>query len=149
MKQIFTILSILLLNAWGSSPDPNKCRVKVTIQNNSDKNIYFNSGSGTPQIGFGYNPLKSGDYFKIVPNASKSDIFGRDRGCYEDLFKENNNKLYYLLYDEQVLLNEPWDTIVKYDKVLKRYSFTVEQMQSANWVIRACWKNTIHLYSIN
>ena len=131
-KIIFTTI-ILIFCSCGPRPDPANCHIKVTIQNNSDMNIYYIANGGNP-ISV-YNPLRSEDYFKIVPGTLKIHGFGRDRGCYEELFSENNNKLYYLLYDEQVLLNNPWDTIVKYDKVLKRYSFTVQEMQAVNWVI--------------
>lgn len=113
--------------------DDANCHVAVNIINNSNKVIYF--GGRNPSSNIGYNPLKSGDYFKIVPGDTKKDIYGRERGCYEDLFTESNDKLYYLFYDEQVLLNNTWEDIIANDMVLKRYSFTLEEMQAANWTI--------------
>ncbi|MEP7093384.1 MAG: hypothetical protein ABI793_04935 [Flavobacterium sp.] len=133
MKNIFIMALVTLFVSCAPEKDDANCHVSVNIINNSNKVIYFGGIGGTPAIG--YNPLKSGDYFKIIPGASKIHAFGRDRGCYEDLFAENNNKLYYLIFDEQVLKSEPWDSIVKYDKVLKRYSFSVEQMNDVNWKI--------------
>ncbi|MEP7093386.1 MAG: hypothetical protein ABI793_04945 [Flavobacterium sp.] len=133
MKNIFIMALATLFVSCAPEKDDANCHGAVTIINNSNKVIYFEGGSATPEIG--YNPLKSGGYFKIVPGASKYDPFGRHRGCYEDLFAENNNKLYYLIFDEEVLKSEPWDSIVKYDKVLKRYSFTVEEMNDVNWKI--------------
>ena len=118
----------------GPEIDSANCHVSVSLINNSNKVIYFGGGNSSPQIS--YNPLKSGDYFRIAPKATKKDIFGRDRGCYEDLFKESQNgKLNYLFFDEQVLLNNTWEEIVAKDLVLKRYSFTVEEMQAVNWSI--------------
>lgn len=95
--------------------------------------IYFGGRNSSGNIG--YNPLKSGDYLKIAPGRTKEDIFARHRGCYEDLFAENNDKLYYLIFDEQVLLNNTWEDIVENDMVLKRFSFTLKEMQDANWTI--------------
>jgi hypothetical protein len=43
--------------------------------------------------------------------------------------------LYYLIFDEQVLLNNTFEDIKTNDKVLKRYSFTVQEMQASNWTI--------------
>ncbi len=114
-------------------PDED-CHQRVKISNKSTKVIYF-GGIVDTSSDISYNPLKSGDYFKIAQGMSYDDIYGRSRGCYEDLFKESNNKLYYLLYDEQVLLNNTWEDIRANDLVLKRYSFTLEEMQAAGWVI--------------
>ncbi len=135
LKKMMSILWCFLMISCGSEKDTTNCHVAVTIRNSSSKVIYFSSASDVPQIPAGANPQTSGEYFKISPGASKQDIFGRDRGCYEDLFKENNNKLYYLIYDEQVLLNNSWEDVVVNDMVLKRYSFTLEEMKAANWII--------------
>ena len=132
MKKIFlTVLTILILSC-GAEKDTVDCHSAVAITNKSNKIIYFYAGS-LPETN--YNPTKSGDYFKIIPGATKYDPFGRDKGCYEELFSENNNKLYYLIFDEQVLLNNTWEDIKTNDKVLKRYSFTVQEMQASNWTI--------------
>ncbi len=120
------------VSCCGGQPDEN-CHKKVKILNNSTKVIYFGGAGNTSEIG--YNPLKSGDYFKIKPSTSHDNIFGRDKGCYEDLFKESNGKRFYLLFDEQILLNNTWEDIRANDLVLKRYSFTLEEMQAAGWVI--------------
>ncbi len=133
MKKLFITMLLAQIISCGGQ-DCEDSHVSVEIINNSDKIIYFFGGAASPEIG-GYNPLRSGDYFKLLPNSSKKDGVGRDRGCYEDLFKENNNKLYYLLFDEQVLLNNTWEDIRANDLVLKRYSFTLAEMQAAGWVI--------------
>lgn len=133
MKSIFITALLILINSCGPEKDLANCHSYVNIINNSNKVIYFGGIGGTSAIG--YNPLKSGDYFKIPIGTSKKDPYGRERGCYEDLFTENNNKLYYLFYDEQVLLNNTWEDVVANDLVLKRYSFTVQEMQAANWTI--------------
>lgn len=132
MKNIFLTVLALFIVSCVSEKDTVDCHKRVTILNNSNKVIYF-CVSMLPATNS--NPTKSGDYFKIVPAGTKNDIFGRDKGCYEELFTENNNKLYYLLFDEQVLLNNSWEDVVANDLVLKRYSFTVEQMQDANWTV--------------
>ena len=132
MKNIFIIALVLLFVSCEPEKDSANCHVAVKIINNSNKVIYFYAGSLAKT---NYNPTRSGDYFKIVPGGTKKDGFGRDRGCYEDLFSENNDKLYYLIFDEQVLLNNTWEDIVENDMVSKRFSFTLKEMQDANWRI--------------
>jgi hypothetical protein len=65
MKKIFFIL-FMIIACSPCKDDPN-CHASVTISNKSDKIIYFDSGSSTPEIG--YNPLQSGEYFKLVPET--------------------------------------------------------------------------------
>jgi hypothetical protein len=131
MRNIFlTILAVIIVSCV-SEKDTVDCHSGVAITNKSNKVIYFSAKSEKTN----YNPLSSGDYFKIVPGATKYDPFGRDRGCYEELFAENNNKLYYLIFDEQVLLNNTWEDVVANDMVLKRFSFTLKEMQDANWTV--------------
>ncbi len=132
MKSIFLTALLVLMNACGPERDLANCHSSVSIANKSNKTIYFYAGS-LPETN--YNPIRSGDYFKISIGASKKDGFGRDKGCYEELFSENNNKLYYTIFDEQVLLNNTWEDVVANDLVLKRYSFTLQEMQAVNWTI--------------
>lgn len=132
MKNIFLTVFTILIVSCGSEKDTVDCHSGVAITNKSNKTIYFYAGS-LPETN--YNPTRSGEYFKIVPGATKYDPFGRSKGCYEELFAENNNKWYYTVFDEQVLLNNTWEDVVANDLVLKRYSFTVQEMQAANWTI--------------
>ena len=132
MKKIILIVVLAQIISCSGQSDEN-CHLKVKILNSSTKVIYFGGAGSTP--GIGYNPLKSGTYFKMTPDASYDDIFSRHRGCYEDFFEESNNKQYYLLYDEEILLNNTWEDIRANDMVLKRYSFTLEEMQEVNWTI--------------
>ena len=127
------VFLIFIVVSCGSSIDDANCHKAVNIRNDSNKIIYFEAGGDSGIIS--YNSILGNDYFKILPGVTKKDVFGRDRGCYEELFAENNNKLYYLLFDEQVLLNNTWEKIRTDDLVLKRYSFTLQEMQAANWTI--------------
>ena len=107
---------------------------EVTIFNNSTKTIYFGGMTGEPVIS--YNPLLSGNYFRIPPGGIYSDKYGRERGHgYIEYFWENNNQLYYTFYEEEVLLNNSWNHIRENNLFSKRYSFTLEEMYAANWVI--------------
>ena len=133
-KSTLILLTIFFLSC-GPEKDSSNCKSAVTIKNSSEKIIYYSGASDSPQIPAGSNPLVARNYFKITQGASKEHVFGRDRGCYEDLFEENNNKLYYLIYDEQVLLNNSWEDVIANDMVLRRYSFTLLEMQVANWTI--------------
>ena len=128
-KLILFLLATIQLSCGGGNDGP--CHNSVVILNGSSKNIYFQRQT-VPQIT--QDPRVAGSYFKIVSGQHKADIFGRDRGCYEDLFTENGT-LYYLLFDEEVLQNNSWSDIVENDMVLKRYSFTSQEMQAAEYLI--------------
>ena len=130
MKKIFLLVSLIILSCANND---GECHNSVKLINNSTKVIYFGGKSDAPVMGA--NPLLAGEYFRILPGETKKDIFGRDRGCYEDLFSENNNKLYYTFFDEQVLLNNTWDYIRENELILARYGYSVEQMNEAEWTI--------------
>jgi hypothetical protein len=128
------ILITLVLICLSCGDDNNgECNNIIALVNKSDRFIYYGGKSAEPSIG--QNPLQSGDYFKIPPQMIYQIPSGRERGCYEQSFEENNNKLYFIIFDEEVLLNNSWGDIVANDMVLKRYSFTLQEMQAANWVI--------------
>ena len=40
------------------------------------------------------------------------------------------------IFDALVIEQTPWDTIVKYNKVLKRYQFTQTDLEKMNWEIK-------------
>jgi len=46
-----------------------------------------------------------------------------------------NPTMQLFIFDADVIENTPWDSIVAYNMVLKRYQFTESDMEKANWTI--------------
>ncbi len=127
MKKIFYLcFGLLLISSTCSKDEP--CQASTTIINNSQKTIYFSSRAYNQ---LGDSPDLNSISYKISPNSIKK--YG-GANCEEKSFEETG-KVYYFLFDEQVLLNNTWEDVVANDLVLKRYSFTLQEMQASNWTI--------------
>lgn len=129
MKKLLSAIYIILLVSCVNDDGP--CHQSVKIINNSNKTLFYQF-STTPTIGA--DPSLAGNYFKILPHSSKKDLYGGERGCYENRF-EPNNIVYYNFFDATIVESEDWETIRENDMVLERKSFTLEQMNEANWEV--------------
>ena len=107
------------------------CHHRITINNNSNKSIYYYDGSYPDTILPYYSHFKSGDVFNIEKFSSKDVL---SNGCIEGLFY-NFKKISFTLFDAQTIDTTPWDTVrVKY-LILKRYDLSLEDLQRMNWTI--------------
>ena len=127
MKNLFFLVFLITFSC--GSDDCNSCHYSVEIINNSDKTLYYEFA---PIPSVGSDPSLAGNYFKINPHSSKKDNYGGERGSYEDRFKLNNI-VYYNIYDSEIVESVDWETIRENDLILERQSFTLQQMNEANW----------------
>lgn len=127
MKKIFYLcFSLLLMSSTCSKDEP--CQASTTINNNSQKTIYFSSRTINE---LGDRPDLNSVTYKIDPNTSRK--YGGPK-CAEEKFKETG-KVYYFIFDEQVLLNNTWEDVVANDLVLKRYELSLQDLKNSNWII--------------
>ena len=126
-------MGTILISATCSNDNEN-CHNKVTIINNSDKDIYFSASSRYPDTLTLYpNPASAGDYYKVGRNATGKHLY---RDCIEYDFKANpSGIIMYYIYDAQTLKTVPWDTVVKNYMILKRYDLTKQDLDSMQWTI--------------
>lgn len=118
-----------ILTATMCTPNPN-CHKVIDIINNTDKTVYYNFGSNS-KVNSSNMPALTGGSYIIKPHSKNSSIASH---CKENDFNDTG-KIYCFIFDEQVLLKNPWDSIQKNEMVLKKFSFTLKEMQDANWTI--------------
>ena len=96
------------------------------IINNSSKPIYY--GRSNSQTDFS---LKGIDF---VPGANGNTSL-KIESKKNNLARVGSSIMQVYIFDSDVIENEPWDTIVKYNKILKRYQFTQSELEKMNWEI--------------
>ena len=108
------------------------CHHRITINNNSNKSIYYYNGSQYPDtILTFYSQFKSGDVFSIEKFSSKDALYN---GCIEGILYQFK-KISFTLFDAQTIDTTPWDTVRAKYLILKRYDLSLEDLQRMNWTI--------------
>ena len=90
----------------------------------------------TNAFALGPNPI-------LDPNFSKVKAFENNeyvlwlRGCWETRYKSSipSDTLMVYVFDENVLENTPWDTVVENNLVLKRYDLSLPDIVNNNWSV--------------
>ncbi len=123
-------------------PIATACRKKenlhseIEIINNSDKGIYFQDRAiyETSDTLFipGSNPAT--DKLNFYCSAGKSNIIWT-RSAFEGDFNRGAKYLQIIIFDENIIHTVPFDTVRKYDMILKRYNLTLENLQDLNWTV--------------
>lgn len=109
------------------------CHIYYTIKNNSNKAIYFISNKDSALNLLSYPPGASPATYKCGANAKTNDA---QRSCYEsNILLSPTKMLNIFIVDAQTIETVPWDTIKQNYMLLKRYSLTKAQLDSADWII--------------
>lgn len=132
MKKTILILIILplIMTSFQCAKDNDNCHKNIIIENNSDKTLRIFSSLEYPD-----STLKSNNeatLYPIEPHSSYLDYWG----CVENVFRRNKHGvLLYFIIDNEILKNNPMDTIVEYKMYIKKYDLTEESLQKMNWTI--------------
>lgn len=119
------ILLTLSLNIVHSCIPTNNI-VNFDLKNNTSKLIYN---------GFSYSfPDTSLKKISNVPNKGYRIFPGQAQATTLGLFSYNPT-LQIFIFDADVIEKTPWDTIVKYNMVLKRFQFTESELQKMGYKI--------------
>lgn len=135
VQNIFLILSVVAVCCISSACRKNKsnCHIYYTVKNSSNKAIYFIWNIDSALTLLNYPPGASPAEYKCVANTQKSDSYP---GCIEYVINNSSNKMKYIfVFDAQIIETVPWDTVKQNYLLLKRYSLTKAQLDSANWLI--------------
>lgn len=137
MKSIILIVLVVIyfvLIATTCNKEGENCHKDLLIVNNSSSAIYFHTSAMYPDTITLYpNPSLDPGYFKIEGNSTKKDIY---RDCMEgDLLTNPEETIMYFIFDAHTLETTPWDTVVKYYMILKRYDLRLEDLQAMDWII--------------
>jgi len=132
-----TLLPMLLFALIGtcSTCSKNKpdCHEYYTIKNNSNSAIYFRWSRDSALKLLSYSPGSSPAEYKCAANEGMNDTY---RACYEaEINLSSLKKLNIWIFDAHIIETLPWDTVKKNYMILRKYSLTKAQLDSANWII--------------
>ena len=102
---------------------PEKIHRYLYIKNNSSESIYYRFSFAYPDTSLMNSDPNN---YKIIP---AEQIITSSNGF------TFNNTLQLFFLDAKVVETEPWDSIVLHNKILKRYQFTEQLVQTNNWTI--------------
>ena len=118
---LLSIIIAILVSCY-----PLNRTINYSLINNTEKLIYYGYSFSYPDISLKgiteFVPTKNSAY-KVIPGQRQSQTLGNF---------SRNTTLQIFIFDPNVIENEPWDTIVKYNKFLKRYQFTRAELDRMN-----------------
>ena len=129
MKQIVVLLLIIIGVFSCREPKNKEGRHEILrIRNNSDKNLYYTQGNCDTL-------LPTYNFMGQAPAYIKSGSLKKEYmlGGFENDFRFC--PFMVLLFVDAELREVPYDTIRKYDMVLYRRIYTLEQLDSLDWTV--------------
>lgn len=125
MKYILKILiSLTIFLSLLACCSEGNYRKYFDLKNNSVKSIYHGVSYSYPDISL--KSMKKEETFIIPPR----DVYQLAVASFL-----RNPTIQVFIFDADVIENTPWDTIVKYNMVLKHYQFTERELEKMNWEI--------------
>lgn len=129
--RLLTIIGVLIILSCSNGYED--CHESMYLENNSSESIYYVS---TLKDGFlNYDPSSpthASDY-KIDAGKTQKIRIGISLSCWEQVMKNADGYVYIYVYDATKLETDGWNNIK--DKPIKKYSFTVSQLNSMKWKI--------------
>jgi hypothetical protein len=125
---IFIVLSFLSLVGC---PDNDGIPRHFNIINNSNRPIYYAFSYSFPDTAISKInnvPYSNGNKTHKI-NSFDSISTGTN------VFELNTTTLMFI-FDAELIENTSWDSIIKYNYVLKRYQLTLDDLEKDNWVIK-------------
>lgn len=128
MKQAVVLL-LIFIGVFSCKPQNKEGQHEILrIKNDSDKNLYYTLNRCDSLLP-AYNFMGQAPAFI----KSKSQVKEYELGGFEYDFRLCPYLI--LLFVDAELLEIPYDTIRKYDMVLYRRSYTLEQLDSLDWTV--------------
>jgi len=133
MKNVFILVGFALL----ISCDPYDTR--LTIENRTDEIIFYSISvndsirNSSPLVIDNEDTIWTQSSLILPDSVASEVILGRDGWKYfinEDCL---DSTLRVFLFDKNLVLETPWDTIYAKQKYLKKYEMSVEDLEKANW----------------
>ena len=122
------LISIIVLLIFGCH-DKDDHRY-IYLQNKSNKTIYYGLSSSYPDSSLTKIDDHPGNNGSIAYKVRISD-----ETTLPAAFFAFNSTMQLFIFDADVIEKTPWDSIVKYNLILKRYQYTESDMQKCGWTI--------------
>lgn len=123
LKFILLILLAIILNGCQENDDYFKEDI-LKIYNNSDKDVYFRGKGDTIQ--YNYPPNES---FLITAHN-----YFEETSTYNEALA-NGKKIYFWIYDREIVDQVPWEEVKKNNMYLVRCEFTLQDLKNMNWEV--------------
>ena len=136
MKKNLWFIGILLMSIFMSSSkcsDDDEGHKYITFVNNSTNDIRVQE-RWQIQIELSDTILDS----KVIPPLLIANKSSHEFKSLNSSWEIDFNAIpfvQYFIIDENVYTSTPWDSICKYNKVMKRYQFTKEELERMNWTV--------------
>jgi hypothetical protein len=137
--KIFTFILIFTTLLWSCWKHDDSRIIgnedyRLCVLNNSSNTIYAIEGITYPDtIPDNYSPLNM-DMYRAECGAKATLMI---RCCWESFFQTriDSDTLMVFIIDEEVLLNNPWDTVRKNYMILKRYDLSLQDLIDLDWTV--------------
>jgi len=105
---------------------------KLRVNNTSTKSIYVTWTKGDSSLFKVVNPTNEPRINKVEAHTIQNTYYG---DASKGLFDSKTQKISVFIFDAQVLESTPWDTVQAKNMVLKRYDFTLQDLESIQWLV--------------
>jgi len=135
MKNLLFVFCFIVFNASTCVMDGDKVPPDdafLFVENNSSMDILFVLSFDNDTLLKEFRFLKDNVQMELATILAYKK--SKDIGCEKEFLLKGG--IYNLfLFDKQTVIEQPWDTIVKNNMILKRYDLSLEDLNSMNWTI--------------
>jgi len=138
MKNLLFIICFIVFNASTcvmDSDEPLNVDSVLTVINKTDKDILFVSSFDGDTLINRFSFLKDDFQMNSVTIYKKSQKEFKANWIYSLTYNGESGILHGFIFDKQTVIEQPWDSIVANNMVLKRYDLSLEDLNSMNWTI--------------
>ncbi len=129
IKKLF-ILCLLFVTL--SAQDCKRMNFDFQLNNNSDKAVYY-AESSSPTASSN-NPDTSLNILDNKPGVNGNTT--QKINAHDKIFvPPHSDAILLYIFDADVIEKQPWDSVVKYYKILKRYQISEQQINSSKLII--------------
>jgi hypothetical protein len=113
--------------------DKDNCHYKIRIQNDSDIPIYTFLSYDYPDTGFNFQ-RPAFDRLSNHTLPHQTSYIRDESECIESkMYYNGAEKLTVFVFDEKLIDTTPWSQIRQNYQLLKRYTYTKEELQALNF----------------
>ena len=141
MNMLLFFLAIVMLgNTCRNGNDD--CHKTISFMNNSESAVYVIWESEYPDtLYFGHfsSPALDPLLYKTLAKEQNTLAMSQGRDCWESIFEYGvqipSDTLMIYVFDAEVIETVPWSTVAHDYMVLKRYDFSLLDLQKMNWTV--------------
>jgi hypothetical protein len=132
-KSLLVFLFLIIISCK-DAPNVFGYDTRMTIINQTASTIFFDIYYSYPDTTIGkHNPFYSPEEYMVGPGLKKRFAI---QGSWEQLFlRYKIQKIMICIFDEKIIKTNDWYEIRKHNLVLKKYYFTLKELEDNDWKI--------------